>query len=83
MLSFRASLTSFFFLIKIQLVLAIIGFYASLVVIAKIWPSSKAPVSLVTVTSTETIADGAIPSADSAEFAEWLSKEGSFEKIFA
>jgi hypothetical protein len=75
-------LTFFFNLLIFQLALAILGFYASLITIATLWPSSKKP-ALVTSVSAETIAvDDANPSIDSADFGEWLSKEGSFEKLF-
>mgnify|MGYP004277053491 CR=1 FL=1 len=63
-----------------QLSLAIIGGYFGLYLFSKILPGGKKkeePVAAATSSA------GGMPSIESAEFGEWLGKEGNFEKLFA
>ena len=60
--------------------LAIIGGYFGLYLFSKILPGGKKkeePVAAATSSA------GGMPSIESAEFGEWLGKEGNFEKLFA
>lgn len=57
---------------------AILGGYFTLYLVSKIIPGGKKaePVTVATASG-----EG-MPSVDSAEFGEWLGKDGNFEKIF-
>lgn len=60
--------------------LAIIGFYATLGLVAKLWPSSKkAPV--VAAAPVAAASTGDVPSIDSPEFDAWISTPGNLEKL--
>jgi hypothetical protein len=62
-----------------QMSMAIIGGYLTLFMISKLIPGGKkAPEPAAIATQN----DGGMPSIESAEFGEWLGKEGNFEKIF-
>ena len=58
---------------------AILGGYFTLYMVSKLIPGGKkaAPVAAAGTSSGE-----GMPSVESAEFGEWLGKEGNFEKLF-
>ena len=63
-----------------HMAMGIIGFYTTVYMFSKLFSGGKkapAPVAAAAATSS-----GDMPSADSAEFGDWLSKENNFEKIF-
>lgn len=57
---------------------AILGGYFTLYLVSKIIPGGKKDASPVVAAAS---GEG-MPSVDSAEFGEWLGKDGNFEKIF-
>ena len=64
-----------------QVSLAIIGGYFGLYLFSKILPGGKKK-ETPAVAAASSSTDG-MPSIESAEFGEWLGKEGNFEKLFA
>jgi len=60
--------------------LGYIGMFTSLYFVNKLIPSKPAAPAAAVAASTG--ADGDMPSADSAEFGEWIGKEGNMEKMF-
>lgn len=73
----------------LQLALAIIGFYSTLFLVAKVWPSKKKPVAQVeapvpvAAASTASASGDDIPSIESPEFGDWISAPGNIEKLIA
>lgn len=59
--------------------MAIIAGYFTLYMISKMIPGGKKAEAPAAVASSN---DGGMPSIESAEFGEWLGKEGNFEKLF-
>lgn len=55
-----------------------IGLYTGLYLVSKMLPKSAAPPTAPVVASS-----GDMPSADSAEFGEWIGQEGNLEKLFS
>jgi hypothetical protein len=62
-----------------HMALGYIGMFTGLFLINKMIPSKPAPAAPAVAS---TGADGDMPSADSAEFGEWIGKEGNMEKMF-
>lgn len=61
--------------------MGILGFYASVIFVALVWPSKPKVVAAVVAAPT-VIVTGDIPSIESPEFGDWLSQDGNFEKLF-
>ena len=60
--------------------LGYIGLYFGLYIINKMLTKSKEVPAAAAASSS---ADGEMPSADSAEFGEWIAQEGNMEKMFS
>jgi hypothetical protein len=59
--------------------LGYMGFYAGLYVLYKVFSKKSKP----EVAAPAAVSGGDMPSSDSAEFGEWLGKEGNVEKLFS
>ncbi len=59
--------------------MGIFGFYFSVAMLIKFWPSKAKVAAAPVVVSHST--GGEIPSADSPEFTEWISADGNLEKL--
>jgi hypothetical protein len=59
--------------------LGYIGFYTGLFLLYKVFSKKSKP----EVAAPAGVSGGDMPSADSAEFGEWLGKEGNVEKLFS
>jgi len=60
--------------------MGILGFYFSIFLVVKVWPSKKVKDVVVEVTNNS---GGEIPSIESPEFADWISVPGNIEKLVA
>jgi hypothetical protein len=59
--------------------LGVMGFYTALYLVVKLLPKSKKAPEAAPVASSNT----EMPSVDSAEFGEWVGKDGNIEKLIA
>ena len=64
-----------------QLVLGVLGVYTGLFFVYKLVNLGKKKEAAPAATTAVSVSSGSMPSVDSAEFGEWVAKDGNLEKM--